>query len=1018
MTSIPCPNCGWVSLQPHLGKTEAYSPETGPSEPRRIAHFDLIRRLGKGAFGEVWLAGDIDLGRKVALKLPRYPAIEPSLLLFEAKTAASLRHPNIVTVYQVGSIDGQVFIASEFIDGQTLHDRLTVGKPTIQTAVSLLAVIARALHHAHEHGIVHRDVKPGNILLNHEGQPFVTDFGIAKHVSPDSTVQFDGQIVGTARYMSPEQASGLTQETDHRSDIYALGVMLFEMLTGEVPFRGTMRAVLHQKMFEEPPSPRVLDSTVPKDLETICLKCLERQRENRYDTALQVAEELERFANNEPILARPISRAERTWRWCRKRPTITALAVGLVSSLTIGLIGVSYFWLQASRSADTALRSLYRARMNLVAGHIANGNISAVRDILAQVANDSTLASRRGFETGYYQTITAPLVTFANQGEPISDVAISRDADLCASIGRGSDVQIWNSRNGQLLHTVKVEAERVDAIDFSPTSLMLATGSVDGIVRLWNIGPEVRMIFQIEHGPQIQLVRFSPDGKLILAAGKLGAVRVWDHGDSRLVAEIPAGRDSEIRDVRFLGDNQRVAIALRSGLVRVWSIAPPGTPLKPGTRQQIAEELQAFAVSDDGQLFVSGDYHGTVTVYPADGETGQSVETNWGRIDDIEFLKGTHSVAIVANDGELHLFDADQRREFRTIHTHGLAAGTIARSGNGLSLVAGSGNGSITLIDLKSAKSAEILWHNAPLRRVEFLSNASRIAAVDQQGALQVWDLSTGQSTQLDPGQEKPAAWTMSAQTAGNFVVRGGPGPTVDVWDADAQKKIHTIDSSPTGTAALKFSTSGKLLAIAPRRDGVLIYQSRNWDQPLVTIPAQEETVVAMAWSPDDRHLAIIREKGPISLFQPLVSPDVISQIEVPSPPSSLVFCGNGSDLAIGTSDGEIHVWDIDSQKFTQLIRAHFGRINAIATIAGSDSLVSGGRDRTLNLWDTRSGELITPLAGHFRQVFAIAVSPDGRTIVSGGLEGDLRIWRSGTSRTDASPSADAVTSSKKPWRN
>lgn len=1013
MTSIPCPNCGWVSLQLHLGKTESYSPPTGDNEPRRIAHFDLIRRLGKGAFGEVWLAGDIDLGRKVALKLPRYPAIEPSLLLFEAKTAASLRHPNIVTVYQVGSIDGQVFIASEFIDGQTLHDRLTAGKPTVQTAVSLLAVIARALHHAHQHGIVHRDVKPGNILLNRENQPFVTDFGIAKHISPESTVQFDGQIVGTARYMSPEQASGMTQETDHRSDIYALGVMLFEMLTGEVPFRGTMRAVLHQKMFDEPPSPRLLDSSVPKDLETICLKCLERQRENRYDSALVVAEELERFANNEPILARPISRAERTWRWCRKRPAITGLAIGLVSSLTIGLIGVSYFWLQASRSADSALRSLYRARMNLVAGHIANGNISAVRDILTQVADDSTLASHRGFETGYYQNVTAPLVVVANHGDAITDVAVSRDADLCASIGSGSEVQIWNSRSGKLVHTVKVQAERVEAIDFSPASLILATGSVDGFVRLWNIGPEVRMTFQIEHGPQIQLVRFSPDGKLILAAGRLGAVRVWDHGNSRLVAEIPAGRDSEIRDVRFLGDSQRVAVALRSGLVRVWSIAE--TPLKPGTRQQIAEELEAFAVSDDGQLFVSGDYHGTVTVYPTDGDEGHSVETNWGRIDDIEFLKGTHLAAIVANDGELHLFDADHQREYRTMHTHGLAAGTIARSGNGSSLVAGSGNGAITLIEMDSAKSAEILWHNAPLRRVEFLSNDSRVAAVDQQGALQLWDLATGQSTQLDPGQEKPAAWTMSAQSAGNLVVRGGQGLTVDVWDADTGKKIHAIDASPAGTAALRFSSAGKLLAIAPRRGGIRIYRSAEWEQPVIEIPAEEDAVVAMAWSPDDRYLAIVRENGPIALFQPLVSRNAVSYIELPSDASSVVFSGSGNDLAIGDADGKIHIWGISSQKFTQTIRAHFGRINALATFPGSDSLISGGHDRMLNLWDLRSGELITPLAGHFRQVFAIAVSPDGRTIVSGGLEGDLRIWRSGTANQARPLPPTAIMDGKKP---
>ncbi|MEO1618179.1 MAG: serine/threonine-protein kinase, partial [Planctomycetota bacterium] len=322
-----------------------------------IGHFQLVETLGMGAFGLVHKAKDQVLDRWVAVKIPRKGQLTPKeaeVFLREARTAAQLSHPNIVSVFEVGRADESVYIVSDYIQGVTLLDFISGRRVSAREAATLAQQICHGLAHAHQHGVVHRDLKPANIMLDGNNEPRIMDFGLAKRDVGELTMTVEGQVLGSPGYMSPEQARGDSHAVDGRADIYAMGVILFKMLTGELPFRGSARMVMHQVLTEEAPSPRLLNSSIPKDLETICLRCLEKDPRKRFSTAEALEAELQRFLEGKPILSRRIGNVARTWRWCKRNPSIAIWSGVAVASLLIGTLVSSAFAVQAGIESSRA----------------------------------------------------------------------------------------------------------------------------------------------------------------------------------------------------------------------------------------------------------------------------------------------------------------------------------------------------------------------------------------------------------------------------------------------------------------------------------------------------------------------------------------------------------------------------------------------------------------------------------------------------------------------------------------
>ena len=769
-----------AETEPTCDRTDSHDPVRGT----RIGRFELLARIGTGAFASVYKAYDTNLNRQVALKHLHWggddAARQTAHLWREARSVAQLSHPGIVSLYEVGESEGVYYLVSEYIEGPNLSELLRREDMTARRSAEICAQVAEALEAAHRQGIVHRDIKPGNIVLDADGRARLTDFGLAKWLSAESTVTVDGQLVGTPAYMAPEQALGDSTQIDARSDVYGLGVVLYEMLTGCIPFGGHPRVVLRRILCDTPTEPRKLNDGVPQDLETICLKAMAKQASRRYPSASAMADDLWRFLRGEAIEARPPTRWERTLAWCRRRPTTSALLAATILGIAVFIGAATWHELRLRVALDTA--NLMRAeaeqqrRRATDQQRLAETREQRVRDYL--YAADVRLAyqawrnkqagetlrlltrhipkpgnvDRREFAWHYLDSLChQDLWTAEGHNEDVYSVAIAPDGRMAATVGKDGTLRIWDTTSQSAMWKIMAHDGEANWVAFSPSGQLLATCGDDRTVRLWDIagGQQVRQ--WKGHEAEVYCLAFSPDGKHLASGGRDHRLTVWnvDRGNEILQMSEHTGA---VQCVAYSPDGRWLTSASSDGNVHVWHA---DTGRLHATLREGQLPVMALAFSPDSKLLATGGEDQLIRLWDIEKSTKRTVfKGHVEQVQALAFAPGGRYLLSGSKDQTARIWDAATGTTVREFQGHTERVWSVAWTPDGQRIATASGDGTYKL--WQAVNLLDAFETTKPCTALAFVSNHGLLFC-DTVTSLAVRDISTGEIMQIDAAAQEAA---------------------------------------------------------------------------------------------------------------------------------------------------------------------------------------------------------------------------------------------------------------------
>jgi WD40 repeat protein len=1008
-----------------------------------IPDYDIIEPVaaGTGGMGMVFKARKQSTQQIVALKVIRPDLLENltpdqrrktvERFITEARVAALLEHENIVKVYDVGEIEGRPYYAMRYVEGKSLSGLIQDGTVPSGRAAAYIEQIARAVHLAHQHGIIHRDLKPNNILVESKSdKPLVADFGLAKLLVRDQEMTRTGDIMGAPPYMSPEQAlnsAGVTTATD----VYGLGATLYALLTGRPPFQGdTAVATLKKVVEEEPLSPRKINSAVPRDLETICLKCLEKDPKKRYESADQLAGRLRLFLENRPIPDRPVSRTEKLWRWCRRNPVVAGLLATVVLVVVTGIaavlqqldravtaeaaernradeLGEANAKLQeeqketkrqrklASDRADENEDNLANTTMQLARARFEENSVSLAEELLEQLKpkyRQSPWKLLKNYVAG------SP-VTLRGHQHNVTSVMFSPDGQTLASGSDDQTVKLWDARTGQELRTLRGHQNDVRSVTFSPDGQTLASGSYD--VKLWDArtGQELRTL-RASGGTS---VAFSPDGQT-LASGSSSdkTVKLWDARTGQELRTL-RGHQNDVRSVTFSPDGQTLASGSGDYTVKLWDVRTgqelrtlrssrrPTSFVEPVQGISHQDYVNSVTFSPDGQTLASGSSDQTVKLW--DVRTGQELRTlreHQDAVISVTFSPDGKTLASGSSDKTVKLWDARTGQELRTLRGHQKYVLSVTFSPDGQTLASGSGDQTVKLWDVRTGQEHRTLrGHQGDVFTVTLNPDGQTLASASWDRTVKLWDVRTGQEHRTLGGHQG-IVWSVTFSPDGQTLASGSQDTTVKLWDARTGQELRTLRGHQSEVRSVTFSPDGQTLASGSNDHTVKLWDART-GQELRTLRGQH-IVWSVTFSPDGQTLASGSEDNTVKLWDARTGQELRTLRGHQHVVTSVTFSPDGQTLASGSGQ-RVKLWDARTGQELRTLRGHQGGVNSVTFSPDGQTLASATWDKTVKLWDARTGQELRTLRGHQGGVNSVTFSPDGQTLASGSNDHTVKLW-------------------------
>jgi WD40 repeat protein/serine/threonine protein kinase len=1056
--------------QPAVGPAETASldaPAADTQTPPRelpaatgdvIGPYKLLEVVGEGGMGTVYLAQQQEpVRRLVALKVIK-PGMDSRQVLvrFEAErqALALMDHPNIAKVFDGGIHEGRPYFVMELVKGVPITKYCDDHHLTCRERLGLFVDVCRAVQHAHQKGIIHRDLKPSNVLVapyDCRPVPKVIDFGIAKaagqHLTDKTLVTGFGAIVGTPEYMSPEQAELNNQDIDTRSDVYSLGVLLYELLTGTTPLdrdrvKGTaLFEVLRLVREEEPPRPSSRVSTAaglpdvaarrglePRKLrgllrgepDWIVMKALEKDRARRYETASGLAEDLQRYLNDEPVQACPPSAWYRLRKFARRnrRSVATAVVAGLGLALAVATLAASTVLIAGALQSETHAKgqladTLERERVNAyfhritLAHHaLAADDLGRALDLLRDCPEDL-----RGWEWHYLMRLCRVEPLVLRDRTEVNSVAFSPDGQFIAAACGDGTIKVWDGKTGKAVQRLDAaHSGPVFSVAYHPGGKLLATVGADHRVKVWDLTTREKVFSEhcdtVHNVGAAYCVAFGPGDGRQLGVGNDGAVEIWDWSNRRVESRLP-GHQKRAINLAFSPDGSRLASGNARGSVMLWDPRAGGEPLRSFVEAREARfPVAALAFSPDGGRLATASYGRRVDVW--DATTGELLRRlpHGGLVMGVAYCAGGRRLASSGEDKTVRVWDATSEREVLVLRGHDGLCGCVASSPDGHRLASASIDGTICIWDatpLQHQNGQEVLSfaeHGDEVWSVAVSSDGQKIASGGMDTRVKVWDARTGRvnaefarhtgvifSTAWDPDGKRLAS-------AG----RDGELFTVKVWDAQTGQPAFELKRGPEEYFAVAFSPDGKYLVTGRANGDVQVWDARNGDA-VGTLGTHDRQVPirGVVFSPRRQYLASVSADGNVQLWDATR----LTEKQVPIRSFSARHRGQGLTLAFSpdgrrlVTGGERHtarIWDVETGKELKTLEGHSGDIHAVAFSPDGRWVAAGGEGSTVRVWDSHTGDLVRSFRGHTGLVSSLAFSTDGR-LISGSRDRTVKVW-------------------------